>query len=93
LSLIEAALNAIIHGNKKDPSKKIFITYEKTNKQINLSVKDMGEGFDYNNLPDSTSPRNIDKPNGRGLFIISNFCNDLSFNDKGNEIKITFRLK
>jgi len=93
LSLIEAAQNAILHGNKQDPNKKIFITYEKKQSQIKLTVEDMGEGFNHNNLPDSTSPAHLEKENSRGLFIISNYCDDLDFNDKGNEIRMTFKLK
>ncbi len=93
LSTIEAVQNAVIHGNKKDPAKEIIITFEKTDTQIILTIKDMGLGFDTQILPDATSSENIDKPNGRGLFIISNFCDKLDFNEIGNEIQITFNLR
>jgi len=92
LALIEASENAIRHGNKQDPNKKVKVSFEKNERQIILKIKDSGEGFDFSLVPDPTLPENIDKPNGRGLFIISNLSDELEFNDLGNEIIITFNI-
>lgn len=92
LATIEAANNAVNHGNKRNPRKKVFLQMEKNNNELVIDIHDMGEGFDYLNLPDPTLPENIEKPNGRGIFIIANLADKLLFNEKGNEIKITFNL-
>lgn len=92
LALIEAAENAIYHGNKKDPEKKVLVSFEKNNKKIILEIKDMGKGFDTSDIPDPTLPENLEKPNGRGIFIISHLCDKLEFNEIGNKVQITFNL-
>jgi serine/threonine-protein kinase RsbW len=55
-----------------------------------FAIKDQGIGFDYNNLPDPTAPENIEKENGRGIFLIKNLSDDVEFNNEGNLITITF---
>src|ERR1700760_3820446 len=59
-TLNEAVINAIMHGNKYDPNKKVYVNAEIDNKRIVWTVADEGEGFDYNNLPDPTAPENIE---------------------------------
>lgn len=92
LAVVEAANNAIFHGNKQDPQKLVKVNFELQNKQLTVDVIDMGDGFDYENLPDPTLPENIEKPNGRGVFIISNLSDKLEFNEVGNEMRITFNI-
>ncbi len=93
LALIEASVNAIKHGNKSNPSLQVNVQIQKTNKEIILVITDMGDGFDYDNIPDPTEVNNIESPNGRGIYIISNLSDKLEFNDSGNEIKITFNIE
>ena len=93
LALIEASVNAIKHGNKSNPSLQVNVQIQKTTQEIVLIITDMGEGFDYNNIPDPTEVSNIESPNGRGIYIISNLSDKLEFNESGNEIKITFNIE
>lgn len=95
ISITEAVNNAIIHGNKKEPSKKISIleSLEETpHKLLCISIKDEGEGFDYNNLPDPTAPENLEMIGGRGVFLIKQLADYVIFNDKGNSIELQFRV-
>ena len=93
LSLAEATVNAIRHGNKNYPNKQVTVQIEKSEQKIVLIIKDMGEGFDYNNIQDPTIPSNLEKPHGRGIFIISNLSDEIEFNELGSEIKITFNIE
>jgi serine/threonine-protein kinase RsbW len=91
-SLSEAAINAIVHGNKLDPDKKVFINAEIENKRIIWTVTDEGDGFDYNHLADPTAPENIENPTGRGVFIIKHLADQCIFNSKGNEVELHFKI-
>ena len=92
IALTEAVNNAIYHGNKGDPEKKIKIGFESHDKDIQFTVTDEGIGFDYSNLPDPTDPRNIDKPHGRGVFLMKNLADKVEFNNNGQEVLLTFNV-
>ncbi|WP_295720762.1 ATP-binding protein [Mucilaginibacter sp.] len=90
--LNEAAINAIIHGNKLDMSKKVIINAEVDLKRIIWTVTDEGEGFDYNHLADPTAPENLESLTGRGVFIIKHLADQCIFNTAGNEIELHFKI-
>lgn len=92
IAVTEAVNNAIYHGNKNNPDKIINIGFESAEKEITFSVKDEGKGFDFNNLPDPTDPIHIDKPNGRGVFLMKNLADKVEFNHNGQEVLLTFNL-
>ena len=60
--------------------------------QIKFIVEDEGTGFDYNNLPDPTLPENISKPGGRGIFLMKNLCDEVSFKKDGRVAELSFYL-
>lgn len=92
--LTEAANNAILHGNKSDRTKKVVITadYDEKHKVISFTVKDEGPGFDYNNLPDPTSPENLEKTSGRGVFLIMQLADLVIFSDNGASCEMQFKV-
>src|SRR5471030_3325815 len=45
--LNEVVNNAIVHGNKLDPNKKVIINVEIEPKRITWTITDEGPGFDY----------------------------------------------
>lgn len=90
IAVTEAVNNAIIHGNCFQSAKKVSVLVSEINSKIRFTVKDEGNGFDYNNLPDPTSPENIEKENGRGIFLIKNLSDEMSFDDPGNVVHIFF---
>ena len=92
ISTIEAVTNAIIHGNKKISSKMVNVSFELEDKLLTVTVSDQGEGFDYNNLPDPTAKENIEKTNGRGIFLIRQLSDGLEFFNNGSELVIKFKL-
>jgi len=91
--LSEAVINAIVHGNRQSPDKKVFINLEVIeNKRLIFTVSDEGEGFDFNNLPDPTAPENIENLTGRGVFIIKKLADQCIFNSRGNELELHFKI-
>ena len=92
IALTEAVNNAIYHGNDGDPDKHIKIGFESGEKNIKFSVSDEGDGFDYDSLPDPTDPLNLDKPHGRGVFLMKNLADNVEFTKNGQEVLLTFNL-
>lgn len=93
ISTLEAINNAIIHGNKKDPNKNVILEVElKDSNCLVLSVSDQGKGFDYNNLPDPVAPENIEKPYGRGIFLIKHLADECTFHNNGKTVEVKFNL-
>ena len=92
IAVTEAVNNAISHGNKNNPSKSVQIGFENMEKKLTFSVSDEGSGFDYNGLPDPTDPTNIDKVNGRGVFLMKHLADKVEFNQNGKEVLLTFVL-
>ena len=91
-SLNEAAINAIVHGNKLDPNKKVIVNAEIERRRIIWTVTDEGDGFDYNNLADPTAPENIENLTGRGVFIVKQLADQCIFNAAGNEVELLFKI-
>ena len=91
--LSEATINAIVHGNKQDENKKVYINLEvQSGKRLQFTVADEGEGFDYNQLPDPTAPENLENLTGRGVFIIKHLADQCIFNLKCNEVELHFKV-
>jgi len=72
----EALVNAIVHGNKENESKKVFIDIITTENALELRIKDEGEGFEMEKLPDPTDESNLYKEHGRGIYIIRSLVDE-----------------
>ena len=92
ISLTEAVNNAIIHGNKQDRSKTVSIKLARTSSGIALRVTDQGCGFNYNSLPDPTSPERICECGGRGVFLMNQLSDNLRYTDGGKTVEMKFNL-
>jgi anti-sigma regulatory factor (Ser/Thr protein kinase) len=90
--LSEAVINAMVHGNHLDETKKVIVNADLEGKRIIWTVTDEGEGFDYNNLADPTAPENLENLTGRGVFIIKHLADQCIFNAKGNEVELHFKI-
>jgi len=91
ISITEAVNNAIQHGNKYDSNKRIKISFASYHDVLYFSVEDQGQGFDYNNLPDPTDPGNLEKINGRGIFLMKNLADEVAFSKKGRMVELNFK--
>lgn len=92
LALSEAVNNAIMHGNKEDPDKKVHIKASLSDHTLTVSVKDEGEGFDPDSVPDPLKEENLLKEGGRGIYLIDQYAEELNFSDNGCKATITFKL-
>jgi serine/threonine-protein kinase RsbW len=95
LSFSEAVSNSILHGNKLDKSKKVFIKVIVDSEKMTISIKDEGTGFDLKSVPDPTKLENILKDSGRGIHIMKSFVDNLHYNftSKGTEAILEINLK
>ena len=62
-----------------------------TRTEATYVIRDEGRGFDPAALSDPTSPQNLDRLTGRGLFLIRTFMDEVRHNDVGNEITLVKR--
>lgn len=90
--LNEAAVNAIVHGNKLDESKTVIVNADVESKRVIWTITDQGDGFDYNNLADPTAPERLEELTGRGVFILKHLADQCIFNAKGNEVELHFKI-
>lgn len=92
IALTEAVNNAIHHGNALDPSKQVLLGYVMDGNKVTFIVSDEGPGFDHEHLPDPTDPQNIEKPHGRGVFLMRALSDSVEFSDNGATVAISFSL-
>lgn len=88
IAVTEATNNAIIHGNKKDPNKKVSIEFNWSGNKLTIRIRDEGNGFNPDNLENPLHPDNLLKESGRGIFIIEKLMDDVrfEFSDSGTTI-------
>ena len=91
VALSEALANAILCGNQEDPGKAVTVRASVTPEQLVLEVRDQGPGFDIDRCTvDVTSPENLDREDGRGLFLMRQLMHRVErFDDGGNVVRLT----
>jgi serine/threonine-protein kinase RsbW len=92
IAVTESVNNAIRHGNDGNKEKIVHLSLNLANDSISFVVKDEGIGFDFQNLPDPTAPENLDKPGGRGIFLMRNLSDEVKFSNNGSTVELTFYL-
>lgn len=90
ISVTEAVNNAIRHGSAANPEKNVSLTLSMDEHSIRFIIQDSGQGFDYQRLPDPTLPENIDKPTGRGIFLMKHLADEVVFESNGSCVKLCF---
>jgi len=89
LSMEEAFINAVKHGNNADASRHITVDYSISPDRIEISVSDEGPGFDYKNLPDPRQEQNLQKPSGRGVLLMRSYMDSVEFSETGSSVRMT----
>lgn len=90
LILSEAVTNAIVHGNKEDPTKKVHVSVKVTDASISADIKDEGPGFEPGQKKDPLKEENLLDTGGRGIFLIQQFSDHMEFKENGT--KMHFRI-
>jgi serine/threonine-protein kinase RsbW len=92
IAVTEAVNNAIKHGNASNSSKNVFLSLTLNENLLKFVVKDEGAGFDHNNLPDPTAPENLEKPGGRGIFLMKHLSDEVEFSENGKTVELSFYM-
>ncbi len=89
LSLREALANAILHGNKAHPQKRVQLDcFHESDSSMLVVVKDEGQGFDPSAVSDPTLPENLLRPGGRGIYLIRRFMDEVEYRNGGRELRM-----
>ena len=91
IAMTEGVNNAIVHGNRLDATKLVFVEYELRESDLYFKITDQGPGFDFEHVPDPTAPENLEKPNGRGVFLMRQLSDECTFSDDGRVVEMTFQ--
>lgn len=83
LSLEEAISNAIRHGNRYSADKQVWIRCELSEVLVRVVVRDEGEGFDPELVPDPTLAENLERPSGRGLLLMRAYLSECRYTESG----------
>jgi serine/threonine-protein kinase RsbW len=92
IATLEAANNAILHGNKLEESKQVTIFFSIEDNKLRIKIDDEGNGFDYKNVPDPTAPENIENVNGRGIFLMEKLSDKIEFTRNGATVELEFNI-
>src|SRR5882757_1416431 len=83
IAVTEAVNNAIKHGNAADSSKNVSLSLSLESSLIKFRIQDEGAGFNFHDLPDPTAPENLEKPGGRGIFLMKHLSDEVDFKEGG----------
>lgn len=88
VGVTEAVANAVLYGNRSDPDKIVRVEVSLDPERVQLRVVDQGPGFDPYDVPDPTLPENLERPGGRGLFLIRHLMDEVEYNECGNAVRL-----
>lgn len=92
ISVTECISNAIIHGNQSDKNKLVNLELKLEDDLLKFTIEDEGRGFELEALPDPTAPENIEKPGGRGIFLIKHLSDEVKFEEGGKKVILSFYM-
>jgi serine/threonine-protein kinase RsbW len=95
MSVREAIINAVLHGNAYDPHKKVRVFFERKDGTLQVTVQDEGKGFDPDKVPNPLAPENLLKQSGRGVFLIRSYMDEVRLRslEPGTEIVMIKRVR
>lgn len=86
LAVEEGLVNAVKHGNREDPAKAVHVRYHAAPEQFLIEIQDEGRGFDPDAVPDPLAPGNLERPGGRGVFLMRHYMSWVQYNEAGNRV-------
>jgi len=90
VSLTEAVNNAIIHGNKSHPEKKVIVRCEVHPGWLVFIVEDHGRGFRVDQVKNPLREENLLRESGRGIFLMRTLMDKVEFEltEKGTQVRL-----
>lgn len=89
LAVEEALVNAVKHGNRLDPGKKVVVEYRMEPTCFRVRIADEGSGYDPARVPDPMADENLERPGGRGLLLMRHYMTDVVVHPPGNRLEMT----
>jgi serine/threonine-protein kinase RsbW len=77
MAVRECMVNAVVHGNRYNRNKRVYVAVTKSNDRFSIRITDQGEGFELKEVPDPLQENNLLRHSGRGLFLMGAFMDDL----------------
>lgn len=93
IATVEAVNNSIVHGNKEDENKIVKVNFQVDEDYVCIFIEDEGPGFNFYNVPDPTTPENIENIHGRGVYLMKHLADDVIFHGNGNKVEIRFNIR
>jgi serine/threonine-protein kinase RsbW len=84
----EALANAIIHGNRKDSHKLVYVSIVCKDGEISITVRDEGQGFDASAVADPTAEEKLKLNHGRGIYLMRALMDEVSFDRNGTVVRM-----
>ena len=92
IAIREALANAVIHGNRENPEKKVYVTCHcNMDGEVQITVRDEGQGFDYCAILDPTVPERLLLTHGRGLHLMRALMDEVTFEENGTIVRMRKR--
>ena len=94
LAIRESVINAMKHGNQLVAERPVDIKFTLDGRALTVYVRDRGVGFDPMLVPDPLEPDNLLNPNGRGIFYMKTFMDEVDFSrhpDGGTVVRMVKR--
>ena len=89
LAVEEAIVNAIKHGNQMDQRKNIHVSFRILPDRFEVGVTDEGPGYDPGDIPDPLADENLERPCGRGLFLMQYYMTQVVVHPPGNRLTMS----
>lgn len=89
LALEEAIVNAIKHGNQMDGAKKVYVRFRVLPDRFDVGITDEGPGYDPGDVPDPLADENLERPSGRGLFLMKHYMTEVTVHPPGNRLTMS----
>ena len=91
IAVREALENAVVHGNHEDPGKHVCVRCRCEPHGVSISIKDEGQGFDIDNVPDPITQENIQSTHGRGIYLMKALMDEVRFEEGGVVVRMRKR--
>jgi len=89
MALHEALVNAVVHGNHENPRKRVYVDCRCCmDGGVSITVRDEGQGFNSNEVPDPTAPENRLVPHGRGIYLMKTLMDEVAFERGGSVVRM-----
>lgn len=88
IALLEALANPVVHGNHEDPGKQVYVGCRGGADEVSIVIRDEGQGFEIGQVPDPTTPENIESSHGRGIYLMKTLMDEVRFERRGTVVYI-----